>query len=197
MRVSLQPEDANAKPGRASRVEASTRKKLRPAGRLARHVLLPPLLATGAVLCLLVAIATSFGQGAKASDPLARTRSPRTTSPASSSPTSRARPARRHPPRPETPQRAQATAPRPPLLLAVHDRQAALRRLAVPPRRRPLPGDRLHRAPEPYASYRRWTRHRNAIKGVLGRRPARYPHHAKRHPRTATTSTSSWRSPPA
>lgn len=51
---------------------ASTRETLRPVARLARHVLLPPLLAVVAVLCLLVTVAISFGQNAKATNPLVK-----------------------------------------------------------------------------------------------------------------------------
>lgn len=54
-------------------MEASTRKRLLPAQRLARKVLLPPLTAGAAVLCLLLAVALSFNQRAKADNPLVPT----------------------------------------------------------------------------------------------------------------------------
>ena len=38
----------------------------------------------------------------------------------------------------------------------------------------------FNRAPAKYATYRRWTRNRNAYASVV--RPARYPHRTKRHP---------------
>ncbi|HEV2060244.1 MAG TPA: M23 family metallopeptidase, partial [Solirubrobacteraceae bacterium] len=38
-------------------------------------------------------------------------------------------------------------------------------------------------APPTYATHRRWTRHRSAIKGIV--RPARYPHQTRRHPHTS------------
>ena len=52
-------------------MEASIRDRPRPAQGLARKVLLPPLLAGVAMLCLLVTVAISFNKGAKASNPLA------------------------------------------------------------------------------------------------------------------------------
>lgn len=53
-------------------MEASTRDRLRPAQGLARTVLLPPLFAGVALLCLMLAIALSFGQrDAKSDNPLA------------------------------------------------------------------------------------------------------------------------------
>jgi murein DD-endopeptidase MepM/ murein hydrolase activator NlpD len=57
-------------------VEASTRKRLRPAKRLARKVLLPPLIGGAAVLCLLLAVALSFNQRNKTSNPLAEQATP-------------------------------------------------------------------------------------------------------------------------
>lgn len=51
-------------------MEGSTGKRRRPAHGLARRVLLPPLLGGAAVLCLLAAVALSFGRGAKADNPL-------------------------------------------------------------------------------------------------------------------------------
>lgn len=54
-------------------MEASTRDRLRPAHGLVRKVLLPPLLAGTALLCLLLAVAISLGpQRTKADNPLAR-----------------------------------------------------------------------------------------------------------------------------
>lgn len=53
-------------------MEASTRDRLRPAQGLARKVLLPPLFAGVALLCLMLAITLSFGQrDAKSDNPLA------------------------------------------------------------------------------------------------------------------------------
>ena len=57
-------------------MRVSTRTGLPPAGRLARKVLLPPLLAGAAVLCLLLAVALSFNQRAKHDNPLAPATTP-------------------------------------------------------------------------------------------------------------------------
>lgn len=68
----MQTEGPRAAPSnRPPRVEASTRKRLRPAHELARKVLLPPLVGGAAVLCLLIAVALSFNERAQAGNPLA------------------------------------------------------------------------------------------------------------------------------
>ena len=188
MRLSLQPEDAHGKPPSANRVEASTRKKLRPAGRLARHVLLPPLLGMVAVLCLLVAVAISFGQNAKATHPLAKHPQPSHDELARQLTTDLE----------GTPSRADIRRAQKPLserrrLLLAHPYfelysiakrrfDVSLYLLAAVHYQETGFG----KAPEQYATYRRWTRHRNAVKGVQGLpRPTRYPHKTKRHPHTS------------
>ena len=168
-------------------MEASTRKTLRPAARLVRHVLLPPLLAVAAVLCLLLAIAISFGENAKQApgplvdkpthDEIAR----QITTDLEGTP-SRADIRRAVKPLSE---RRRLLAKHPYyglytiakqrfdvslyLVAAVHYQETG-----------------FEKAPPQLATYRRWKRHRNAIHGIgADVRPARYPHRTKRHPSTS------------
>ena len=160
---------------------ASTRKTLRPVGRLARHVLLPPLLAVVAVLCLLLAIAISFGQNAKATNPLAKLHSSdveiarQLTTDLEGTPT------------PADIRRAQKPLSERRRLLAAHPYfslyMIAKQRFGVSlylVAAVHYQETGFGKAPAKLATYRRWTRHRDAIEGIV--RPTRYPHRAKRHP---------------
>jgi murein DD-endopeptidase MepM/ murein hydrolase activator NlpD len=165
-------------------VEASTRKTLRPAGRLARHVLLPPLLAVVAVLCMLLAVVLSFGQHAKKDNPLATTqqqpshdalaRQVKTKDLEGTLTPADIRRAQK-----PLSERRRLLAKHPYFFLytiakerfdvsiylvaAVHYQETG-----------------FNRAPAKLGTYRRWTRNRNAFSSVV--RPARYPHETKRHP---------------
>ena len=189
MRVSLQPEDADRKPPRAGRVEASTRKSLRPAKKLARHVLLPPLLAVVALCCLLLAIAISFGENSKRANPLAQQQpgqgqshdelAHQITTDLEGAPTA------------ADIRRAQKPLSERRRLLAAHPYfslytiakqrfDVSLYLVAAVHYQETGFG----KAPKHYAKYRRWTRHRTkAIRNIV--RPTRYPHKTKRHPSTS------------
>ena len=159
---------------RRQRVEASTRKK-RLAGGLARQVLLPTLFVGAAILCMLLAVALTFSQRAKMTQRALPAGAVRAGGQAALRRPRGRRHARRHPPRAEAAQRTPAPARRPPLLLALHDRQAALRRLALPHRRRPLPGDRLREGTATLAKNRSWLRYRTAAVTTNIRAPDALP----------------------
>ena len=164
-------------------MEASTRKTLRPAKKLARHVLLPPLLAVVAVLCMLLAIALSFGEDAKKDNPLAPTQQPSHDELAKqvAAPDLEGRLTSADIRRAQKPvsERRRLLAKHPYfslytvakerfdvsifLVAAVHYQETG-----------------FNRAPAKYATYRRWTRNRHAYRNVV--RPDRYPHKTKRHP---------------
>lgn len=161
----------------------ATRGTLRPARKLARHVLLPPLLAVVAVLCLLIAIAISFGQSAKATNPLAKQPThdeiaQQLTTDLEGKPT----PADIRRAIKPLSERRRLLAKHPYhflytiakerfdvslyLLAAVHYQETGFKK-----------------APATYATYRRWKRHRHAVASVV--RPASYPNQTKRHPHTS------------
>jgi hypothetical protein len=166
-------------------VEASTRKTLRPAGKLARHVLLPPLLAVVAVLCMLLAIALSVGAHHHKHNPLApqqpshdelarQVRAPDLEGRLTAQDIRRAQ-------KPVS-ERKRLLAKHPYyflytiakerfdvsifLLASVHYQETG-----------------FGRAPWKLKTYRRWTRNRNAYRTVV--RPAHYPHRTTRHPSLA------------
>ena len=163
---------------------ASTRKTLPPAGKLARHVLLPPLLAVVAICCLLLAIAVAFGQGgAKATNPLAK------QGPSHDDLARQLATDLEGTPSPADIRRAQKPLSERRRLLAAHP-YFSLYTIA-----KQRFGVSLYlvaavhyqetgfgKAPAQYATYRRWTRHRNAIRHIV--RPTRYPHKTARHPST-------------
>ena len=161
---------------------ASTRKTLPPAGKLARHVLLPPLIAVVAVLCMLLAIAISFGHSAKATNPLAQKQGPSHDDVARQLSTDL-----EGTPTPADIARAQKPLSERRRLLAAHP-YFSLYTIA-----KQRFGVSLYliaavhyqetgfaKAPAHYATYRRWTRHRSAIRNIV--RPTRYPHRTTRHP---------------
>ena len=164
-------------------MEASTRKTLRPAKKLARHVLLPPLVAVVGVLCLLVAIAISFGQNAKATNTMGKQApthdeiAQQLTTDLEGTPT------------PADIRRAQKPLSERRRLLAAHPYYAlytiAKQRFGVSlylVAAVHYQETGFDRASPKLAKLRRWTRYRNAIDGIV--RPTRYPHKTQRHPST-------------
>lgn len=170
------------------RVEAPTRETLRPAARLARHVLLPPLLAVVAVCCLLLAIAISFGQNAKATNPLTKhQQQPSHDELARQISTKDLEGALT----PADIRRAKKPLSERRRLLARHPYYSLY---AIAKRRFDVSlylvaavhyqETGFAKAPAQYAKDRRWTRHRTkAIRNIV--RPRRYPHKTKRHPSTS------------
>ena len=163
---------------------ASTRETLRPAVRLARHVLLPPLIAVVAVLCLLVAIAISFGHNAKATDQLAKqwpshdelarqiatdlegTPTPADIRRAVKPLSERKRLLEKHPYYALYTIAKQRFDVSLYLIAAVHFQETG-----------------FQKASAELATLRRWTRYRGATQNIV--RPARYPNATKRHPHTS------------
>jgi hypothetical protein len=168
-------------------VEASTRKTLRPAGRLARHVLLPPLLAVVAVLCMLVAIALSFGAHAKKDNPLAQhqqqpshdelarqVRTPDLEGRLTAQDIRRAQ-------KPLSERRRQLAKHPYFFLYTIAKERYDVSIFLVAAVHYQETG--FNRAPWKLKTYRRWTRNRYAYTSVV--RPARYPHRTTRHPSLA------------
>jgi hypothetical protein len=167
-------------------VEASTRQKLRPAKQLARHVLLPPLLAVVAVLCLLLAIAIAFGQNAKATNPLMQQQHER---PSHDELAKQLTTDLEGAPTPADIRRAVKPLSERKRLLAAHPYYSlytiAKQRFGVSlylVAAVHYQETGFAKAPAQYATYRRWTRYRNATKNTV--RPTRYPHKTTRHPST-------------
>lgn len=162
---------------------ASTRETLRPAARLARHVLLPPLLAVVAVLCLLLTIVISFGQSAKATNPLVK-------QPTHDEVVRQLSTDLEGKPTPADIRRAIKPLSERKRLLAKHPYHSLY---AIAKQRFDVSLYLLaavhyqetgfEKAPREYATSRRWTRHRSAIKDIV--RPAGYPNQTKRHPHTS------------
>jgi len=161
-------------------VEGSTRKRSRPAEGLVRKVLLPPLLAGGAVLCLLLAVAISFSKGAKADNPLAPHQTPdelarQLTVDLEGTPT------------PADIARARKPLSERKRLLAAHPYfdlyKTAKRRFGVSwylVAAVHYQETGFGEAPARLADKPAWRRHRNAIEGIP--RPADYPNRSERHP---------------
>jgi len=167
-------------------VEGSTRKTLRPAEKLARHVFLPPLLAVVALCCVMLTIAISFGQSAKPTNPLAQGNqqpshdelAQQITSDLEGAPSSADI---RRAQKPLSERRRLLDAHPYFSLYTIAKQRFDVSLYLVAAVHYQETG--FGKAPKQYAKYRRWTRHRDtAIRNIV--RPTRYPHKTTRHPST-------------
>ncbi|MDP2712550.1 MAG: M23 family metallopeptidase [Solirubrobacteraceae bacterium] len=146
---------------------------------LARRTLLPPLLAAVAIVCLLLAIAISFGQDAKSGNPLAGTPQDRLAEQLTADLEGTLTPADiRRAQRPLSERKRLLDAHPYSRLYAIARQRFDVSFYLVAAVHYQETG--FDRAPAKLAKHKAWLRHRDAGRGI--ERPARYPNRVQRHP---------------